>query len=500
MNSSKGFKNIFWGIIAQVITIGLGIIIPRLVLINLGSESNGLLNSISSVLSYMALLEAGVGTATLQALYKPIGKNDKDSINSIMAATNYFYKRTGYIYLALVGVFSVIYSLCVHSNIPRYQVFLIIIMSGLSGVLNYLIQGKYKILLTAEGKNYITTNINTIVTIGVNLTKALVLIWGGNIVAVQSVYFIFNLVQLSCFVIYIKKNYKWLDLKVKPNVEAISQRKYVLLQQITGLIFSNTDSIILTFMVSLEAVSVYSMYMMIFGMVKSVAVTLYDGFTYALGQSYHNREKFLPMFDTYEVYNLSITNALFCIATILLLPFFKLYTAGVEDINYVDKWLLYMFAAYYLLHNGRSSSANVINFAQHFKQTSGRAIAEVVINIVSSIVLTYFFGIYGVVLGTVIALLYRTNDMIIYSARLLNRTPLITYRRWIVNIVLFVSIYFASTFIKVNLDSYLNMIIYGIILSVCVLTIFLGVNSLLEPKSAKYAINVLKNKFLSKKN
>lgn len=499
MNSSKGFKNIIFGMLAQVVTIGMGIIIPRLVLVNLGSESNGLLNSISSILSYLALLEAGVGTATQQALYKPIGQNDKSSINSIMAATHYFYKRTGFIYLALVVVFSVVYSLFIDASIPRYQIFLVIIMSGLSGVLNYLIQGKYKILLIAEGKNYITTNISTFITIGVNIAKALVLIWGGNIVAVQSVYFAFNIVQMLSFAIYIKRNYKWLDLSVKPNFQSIAQKNYVLLQQITGLIFTNTDTIILTFMVSLKAVSVYTMYVMIFGMVKSVAVTFYDGFTYALGQSYHNREKFLPMFDTYEVFNLSLTNALFCIATILMLPFLTLYTDGVNDINYVDKYLLYMFAAYYLLHNGRSSSANVINFAQHFKQTSWRAITEVVINVVASLVMTYFWGIYGVVLGTIAALLFRTNDMIIYSARLLKRSPWITYRRWIVNIILFAGLYFASTFIKVNLDSYLNMMIYGIVLSICVLTIFIAVNSALEPKSAKYAFNVFRNKFLRKK-
>jgi len=488
-----------FGMLAQVLTIGMGIIIPRLVLVNLGSESNGLLNSISSILSYLALLEAGVGTATQQALYKPISQNDKSSINSIMAATHYFYKRTGFIYLALVVVFSVVYSLFIDSTIPRYQIFLVIIMSGLSGVLNYLIQGKYKILLIAEGKNYITTNIATFITIGINITKALVLIWGGNIVAVQSVYFAFNIVQMLSFAIYIKRNYKWLDLSVKPNFQSIAQKNYVLLQQITGLIFTNTDTVILTFMVSLKAVSVYTMYVMIFGMVKSVAVTFYDSFTYALGQSYHNREKFLPMFDTYEVFNLSLTNALFCIATILMLPFLTLYTSGVNDINYVDKYLLYMFAAYYLLHNGRSSSANVINFAQHFKQTSGRAITEVVINVVASLVLTYFWGIYGVVLGTIAALLFRTNDMIIYSARLLKRSPWVTYRRWIVNIILFVGLYFASTFIKVNLDSYLNMVIYGIVISICVITIFIGVNSALEPKSAKYAFNILRNKFLRKK-
>lgn len=78
--------------------------------------------------------------------------------------------------------------------------------------------------------------------------------------------------------IYIRRNYKWLDLKVLPDFDAISQKNAVLVHQITELIFNNTDVIILTIFTSLKTVSVYSMYAMIFGMVKSVTVTLSDSF------------------------------------------------------------------------------------------------------------------------------------------------------------------------------------------------------------------------------
>lgn len=65
MNSKKSLTNILSNILRQVLTLGLGIFIPRLVLVNLGSESSGLLNSINQILAYITLLEAGVGTASL---------------------------------------------------------------------------------------------------------------------------------------------------------------------------------------------------------------------------------------------------------------------------------------------------------------------------------------------------------------------------------------------------------------------------------------------------
>ena len=67
-NAKKSVYNMITSILGQVITIAMGIVIPRLVLVNLGSENNGLLSSITQVLGYASLLEAGVGLASLQAL------------------------------------------------------------------------------------------------------------------------------------------------------------------------------------------------------------------------------------------------------------------------------------------------------------------------------------------------------------------------------------------------------------------------------------------------
>ena len=68
MKAKRSIYNIIFGVANQLVMIAVGILLPRLVLINLGSESNGLLNSVNQIFAYFALLEAGVGTATLQAL------------------------------------------------------------------------------------------------------------------------------------------------------------------------------------------------------------------------------------------------------------------------------------------------------------------------------------------------------------------------------------------------------------------------------------------------
>ena len=199
------------------------------------------------------------------------------------------------------------------------------------------------------------------------------------------------------------------------------------------------------------------------------------------------------MFNAYEVYNLTLTTALFCICRILILPFLQLYTKGVNDISYIDPWLPGLFAAFYLMHNGRASSANVISIAQRFEATKWRSILESGINVVVSLVLTYKLGIYGVLLGTIVALLYRTNDMILYAAGILKRSPWITYRRWGRNLLLFAAFQVLAHFLPMNIDSYLRFGLWGCGLSVIIIPVFLLVNSLLEPESARYAMTVVKN-------
>ena len=91
--------NLLFGILSQVVSIILGVVLPRLFLTNYGSEINGLLSSVTQIYAYIALVEAGIGTASLQALYRTVGAKDQGGTNSILAAVNHYYKRTGLIYL-----------------------------------------------------------------------------------------------------------------------------------------------------------------------------------------------------------------------------------------------------------------------------------------------------------------------------------------------------------------------------------------------------------------
>lgn len=460
MNRKRSFLNIVIGIGSQIISIALGIIIPRLFLMSFGSEMNGFLNSITQIFAYFALLEAGVGAATLQALYGPIAKNDEMGISGIMAATDHYYKKTGILYFVAVLALAIGYPLIVKSDIPIFTMLLIILFNGIPGVISYYFQGKFIILLQAEGKNYINTALTSIASTLISITKIMMLLMGCNILAIQFTYLVINLLKVVVIGVYIGRNYKWLNLEVVPNFKAIGQKNAAFVNQICDLIFRNTDTIILTIFCDLKVVSVYAMYTLLYSMIRTALDYVAQGFSFVMGQAF-NRDikRYTQLHDLYETYRMALIFALYNVALIFIIPFMKLYTSGVTDINYIDYKVAVLFTVFYLMTGARACASDLINYAQHFKKTQSRCVAEAVINLSVSVLAVNLCGIYGVLIGTIVALLFRMNDMLIYANRkILKRSAWPSYKRLLINSVLFIVITIISGWMPWQLDSYFSII------------------------------------------
>ena len=135
----KGIINVVIGVLGQLVILALGILVPRFVLKSYGDEANGLINAIGQIFTYLALIEAGVGQAALQALYGSIAKTDYKSTNEIMSETHKMFCRLTNYYIAFVVITAVIYPLFVHVSdtqhisffgSPYWAVFAIILIDS----------------------------------------------------------------------------------------------------------------------------------------------------------------------------------------------------------------------------------------------------------------------------------------------------------------------------------------------------------------------------------
>ena len=88
-------KNTISSFVFQATTIICGLIVPRLILKNYGSDVNGLVNSIKQFLSIISFLELGVGAVVQSSLYKPIAEKDEKKINKVLTSANHFFNSIG---------------------------------------------------------------------------------------------------------------------------------------------------------------------------------------------------------------------------------------------------------------------------------------------------------------------------------------------------------------------------------------------------------------------
>lgn len=499
MDIKKGMKNVIYSIVGQIIILVIGIMIPRLVIVSYGSETNGLISSISTIITYLSLLEAGIGAATIQALYKPVSENNRDGINSILSATHQYYKKTGIIYLSFVCGIAAIYPLIVKNSFSYWFVSTMVLIVGLPGVINFFFQRKFRTYMETVGDNYILTNLNTITTIATSILKIVLLKLGVSILIVQFIYCFSSLVQMIYVYAYIKKRYGWINVHVKPNKSALSQKNAALVHQICGLITTSTDVVILSAFCDLFTVSIYAVYNMVFNIVGTALQSVNSSVQYILGNTYcKGIEPYKKVVRTYETCYMALTSALMLVCYICIVPFLRMYTAG-SDINYVDNIFPILFFAIKILDAMRNASVNTISVSGHFDKTKQHAIIESIINLSISVCSVYWFGMEGVLFGTIIAFIYRNIVAIHYAnAKILKSKSTHTIKIVCVNLMIIAMLIALSYVLTLPMDTYITFFLSAMIWTIMALIVFFIGNALADKESFRMIYSMIVKK-LSRK-
>ena len=493
-------RNIFSQFIYNGVVIVFGLILPRLYLVSFGSDVNGLVSTVKDIFAYLALLEAGIGLNAQYALYKPIANGEKDSINSILAATRHYYLRTGTIYAAITLLLATVYPLVMQTSLDYLTVFIIIILYGTPGVITFFAQGKYRPLLEVDGKNYIYGYIYTATfVIGKVLTLVLLLV-SDDLLLIQLSYTVPTFFQVGAMYLYVHKNYPWVNWKDKPDLKALTQKGSVLIHQISQVIFKNTDTVILSIIWGMKYASVYVIYMLFFSNFDKIVQIFVGAINFRLGQLYHTaKEKF---FKTYELYETVLYMMSFMCHTVLaafLLPFITLYTKGVNDIEYIKPLYVILFTAVNLLTTLKHPNLQVVNISGKFDATRKHAIIEMIINISVSVVSTIYLGIIGCLMGTIAALLYRVNVTVIFCRKKIFGFGLFReYKKIIANSALCAGILFFIGTQGCEPVSYLYVIGMAALNALWIAALFIIVNFIIEWNTLKLlpqkAVSLIKSK------
>lgn len=488
--------NLIVSMSTQLVTLILGLLLPRLILLTWGSEYNGLLSSVTNILRYLTLLEAGFNTATLQALYKTVAEDDKEQTSVVVRTSQNYYHKISFVYAAIVLVIAMLYPIAVNSTISYWEIFWIIVLQGTVGVINFAFRASYQQLLNAEGKYYVIsliTLMTTILTYGAKIVAVKVF---NNVITMQIMSVLVIFLQILVYAVYFNKQYYWIDKNARCNESLLENRKYYFTQQIAGLIFNSTDTFVLSIFCGLKVASVYAVYNLVYTALAQIISLIRGSTSFVLGQSYHkDKELFQRVYDAYSAMQSMVGGVMASISIVLIINFVKIYTNGVTDIDYVDFIAAFLFSFNLMLECSRGASLASANIAGKAPDTTWRYILEAAINLISSLVLVHFIGMKGVLLGTSLAGLYRTTDSILYTNKyVLERSFFGEIKMVFVDFLIFFIVAFMSVkVLRINAINYLQLFGIAVITGIIVVGVYLIAFIVLNKKEVKDLITVLKN-------
>lgn len=465
-------KNMIISIFTRIITLITGLIVQEKILSVYGSSLNGLTSSITQVMSYLVLLEAGLGTASIQALYNPLSLEKWSKVSGIITATEKEYRKIAVTFFICLILASFLLPLAVKGQIELVIAGLLTFITGGSYIISYIIGGKYKVLLIADRKLYILNTLDMCSIVLSCILRVWALNRGMGIVTVQVVNLICVVIKNIGYFLYVKNKYDKINYQENPDLFAISKRWNVLVHTLSGIIVNHTDIMILTIFSNLKLVSVYSVYNLVF---SQLSTTIQSTFLTApqanFGQLFNNdKDKFEKVYGIYETAFIILLFIVVSVTLIMILPFVFIYTKNVSDIKYLNIYLPILFALILLFSQIRVPVIMIINIAGTYRETQNGAIAESAINLIVSLVLFFgtSLGLYGLLIGTICSYMYRTTDVIIFTYKnILKRKITLFLKNIIINFILMIILYIVfNIFWPLNVDSYTMWIIKSCLISI----------------------------------
>ena len=476
MRSKKAILNIVSSLMLQVVILISGFIVPKLIIEQFGSNVNGLISSITQFLAYITLLEAGIGPVIMSALYGPIARKDKKQIENILKAAEKFFRVIAIVFIIYLIILSVVYPMLVKSEFTFVYTMSLVIIISISTLSEYYFGMVYNLYLQAEQKTYVTSIIQTVTYI-LNTTIIILVLRP----IVQN--------------IYVKKKYN-INLKEADREYKLKQKWDGLAQHIASVIHSNTDITILTILAPIAEVSVYSIYMLVIKGINSIIQAFSGGIDASFGDmiAKGENEQLNKSFKTYELFYYTITTIAYACTIALIVPFVKVYTKNITDANYIRPVFATIMVMAEFTWAIRMPYSGITLAAGHFKETQKGAWIESLTNIIVSVILVFKFGIIGVAIGTLVAMLIRTVEFMYHTNKyILRRKQVTSIIRVTITMIELVVIVIISKFIpEIEFTSYIEWIKYAIIILVISMAIVLPINLISYKADTKNLLNMLK--------
>lgn len=400
--------NIFTGVGGYLLNTVLGFVCRMVFVQCLAADYLGVNGLFTNILTMLSLAELGVGGAIVYALYKPLAENDEEKIASLMKVYSTAYRVIG-ILIGVVGLALMPFINLIIKEQPNISesIYLLYALNLFNTASSYFFSYRSSLLIAAQ-RNYIVSGINYAVTIIQSVLQMVFLLMYRNYLGyllIQTVgTFAYNVivswVAARKFPFIRKKNPKPLPKEERRTL--FSNIRDLMIYKVSSLLVNSTDNILITFFSGLATTGIASNYTLLANTLNSLLGQVFNGLTASIGN--HNAsesvEKRYEMFSFLNMMNFWIfgwasLGIFFCSSDLVQLCF------GAE---YVLPNEIPLILALNFLFSG------VTNVVGNYKHTLGLfrygrfiQLFTGIINLILSVVLGMYWGLFGILAATVIS-------------------------------------------------------------------------------------------------
>ncbi len=407
--TENSIRNLIFAIVGQIMGILISLI-SRLVFIRiLSTEYLGLSGLFTNILTILSLTELGFVTAMSYQLYKPIAENDKENIKTLIN----FYKKVYYSIAIVIFILGLItlpfykYLMDKVPNIPNLN--LIYMLFVLNTSASYMFSHK-RLLIIGDQNRYIATIYRYVFYFILNVCQIIVLIITKNYILFLIVQIVITLAENIMLNMKANKMYPYLKEK---NVKKLSKKDYhqiivnvksMFYHKFGGVVLNSTDNIVISRILGLISVGIYSNYMLIISALKTIIMQIFSSVIASIGNLHvvADREKMTEIFRKtffadFFIHIIS-TTCIICLAN----PFIKIWLG---EKFLLDTFTVYCIAINYYLFGMRRTCMSFREATGNYSKDRFSPIIEAIINVATSIILAKYIGLAGVVLGTIVSCL-----------------------------------------------------------------------------------------------
>jgi len=413
-------RNVKWGIGEKLVQMLLPFVTRTLMLKLIGEEYLGLNGLFTSIISVLNMADLGFGIAITYTMYKPIAENDNETLCAILNFYKKVYRIIGGVVLAVGVAFIPFLPFLIKSDIPSdVNIYILFSVYLVNTVLSYWLFAYKKSLLHAYHRDDINTKISLLLT---------VLQYGAQIFALamfKSYYIYVIVLPLITFssnlltAVVTKKMYPLLFCRGKIASDmAKGIKKQVsgaFIGKVCGTTRNSLDSMFVSSFLGLKYVAIYGNYYYIMSAVHGMMNVATNSMVGGVGNSIvkDTPEKNYRDFTKFTFLYSWIAGWCSCCLLCLYQPFMYIWT-GKELMLPFGTMLLFCIYLYVL---SASDIKNVYYTAKGlWWEGRFRSVLEVVLNFLLNFIGAKYFGIFGIMLATIITMV---SVNFLYGAKIL---------------------------------------------------------------------------------